>query len=478
MVVLNTRFAVLGAFVYLASLSLAPLSVGAVAIRIPSFKGQDGPSENENQARSATWSPINNALRAVQLGNARRHHHHLLHVPLLDLDILKREGQHHFNARHTGVAISNKHGASYLVLPATHSKRTVGGKGRFIMRRDQGGVPGHVDIMSPDSRNEEGKKIASLVMSNSTDGTYVLNASEDSATPMYLVDTPSTSRAQSDTPDSFDSNVPVMLQVPIGEDSSKLHCATYSTQSSSPGPLTVEECGQQDLGSGKSQTFAYNRKTGVVQPEYDQDRRMDSSDNAQGVLERADGATARNVTLVFVPDAPKVADVEGAAVTATMTTTTTVTVTDAAVNTASLAAADFVATSSFEPSPTDPALTSTADASAPTAASAGVLDVQVVGRPGSSSAMFTPTSDAAAAPTSSINAQDIAAGIAASSSSPPLATGAPSAVAPAASSGSTFAPSVAAAPNSTASGLDTTAATAPTESPFSTEPYKWRFRRE
>ncbi|KAF5379517.1 hypothetical protein D9615_006505 [Tricholomella constricta] len=524
MVALTPRFAVLGAFVSLASFSLAPLSAGAVAIHksskdprdvaeplplsLPADESKSSEStdtsstqqENSNKARFATWPPASGLFRLAQLKAKKRHHHE---GEILDIDIpnvieievgRKRSEQQHFHSRRARIVIPGKHGASYYVSPSRkHKHRKHSGR---VHRRDHGGVEGIVDIMSPDSGVPTGKKIGSLEMVPMSDGTYVLNASENSATHMFLVNAPSSSRAQSETPTDADADVPVMLQVDMYDASSETaapidFCTTYNIKASDAEPLTVQKCvfaqPNEETNGETSQVFAYNGKTGVLRPFWFKPAQDDqTSDSAQRVLERDDAASTRNVTLMFVPTAPQAANVQdttpspnASAVTSTMTTTVTVTGTPSA----SVSAADVMVTSSLEPSPssTDAALTSTANGSAPTAASAGALDVQVVGPPSSSTSVVASSSEAAAAPTTTINAQDVASSIAASSSSAPAS--AMDASLTVTSTASVDAPSSTAS-SSTAAFDDATASTstessaAPTMTPFSTEPYKWVFRRE
>ncbi|KAF8075215.1 hypothetical protein FPV67DRAFT_1777905 [Lyophyllum atratum] len=492
MVALTPRFAVLGAFVYLASFSLVPLSVSAAAIHKPSLKenrdlpiplpfggsessADDNSEGNQNEARSATWSPLS-MLRLAQLKAKKRHHdHHDDHdwnLVDIDLEILKRrQDQHHFHARRARNAIPHKSGASHHVSPSSKREER---------------VLGEVDIMSADSESPSGKKIACLYMVPSTNGSYILNASENNCTQMYLVDGPSTSRADSVMLTNADSDSLVTLQAPM-PDSEEDFCTTYNLEDSSPEPLTMEKCvfpqPNEQTQSGKSQMFAYNKDKGSLRPFYVKDApgHADSDGSAQSVLERDDATTPRNVTLVFVPEAPHAVNVKDttvspdtSAVTSTSTTTTTVTVTGAATASPSVAAVDVTSSAETSPSSSVPALTSTADPSTPTAASAGALDVQVVGPPSSSTDMFTSTSESAAAPTTTINAQDVAASIAASSSAPALATDTTSAVTTIASSSSMAAPSAAAAADSTStsSGADATM------TPFTTAPYQWMFKRE
>lgn len=485
MVALTARFAVLAAFISLASLSVAPLSASAVAI--PSKATRDDaltlpmPSssddnknateqENPNQARFNTWPDVKAFARLVQLKKKRQLHDD------------SRHAQQYFHGRRSRVMVSSQHGASYYVPPASmHGKRA-----------EHKGDLGVIDVTSPDSKTPNGKKLGSLQESQRPDGTYVFNVSEHNATQLYLVNAPTPSRVQSGDPASASL---VMLVVPKAESETGEQtdfCTTYSNDDSAPEPLTLEKCvyaqPNEEANSTTSQVFSYDDKTGIVRP-FSTKPALDASEGAQGVLQRDEPAT--NVTLVFVRAAPQAADVEDiattpAAVTETSTMTTTVTVTGTSTATASAADIDATPSAEFPSSSIVPASTSTMDdVSSPTPVPVGALEVQVVGSSSSLAATesMISSSEAAAptATTTAINAEDVAASIAAPSTAPADVS---STVAPSASvePSTTATPAAAAEEESTTAIVSSTessiATAAPTASGFSTEPYSWVFRRE
>ncbi|KAG5643056.1 hypothetical protein DXG03_001613 [Asterophora parasitica] len=501
MVALTPRFAILAAFISAASLSVNAIVIpresgnSSVALPLPgvSDSTSSGPAGdknstategNSNKARFA-WPPVKEMLRLAQLKNRKRYHHmnDILDIDIpgvLEVELGRREQQHFFAPRR--VVIPHKHGKgkAYQVPHARSRKHRKHGKGgRVHHRRSHAGVEGTIDIMSPDANVEGGKKLASLELIEQA-GQYIFSASEKGATHMYLVNAPSTSRAQSDMPTSAESDIPVILQVVL--DDAEDWCTSYNVKDSQAAPLTLEKCRlpqpNEETETTTSQVFSYNGKTGTVRPFW---YKPTGPESAQGVLGRNDAAPAQNVTLVFVPTAPQVANAQEAlasesvaATTSTMTKTITVTSTPTA--SVAAAAADVTSSSSTSASTTDAPLAS----ATATPAAFGALDVQVVGPPNSST-----ESSSEAAPTTTINAQDIASSIAASSTAPvSSSTAAAAAMDPSESATTTDVPTSTATPSAAA--LDESSETTSTDSttaaaeatPFSTEPYKWVFRRE
>ncbi|KAG9047529.1 hypothetical protein FS837_002053 [Tulasnella sp. UAMH 9824] len=135
-----------------------------------------------------------------------------------------------------------------------------------LQRRDsQPGVEGVINIVSPVASSSSGEKIASLLLSNdpATNNAFVLNASNSSATHVFLVPTNSTAAAASD-----DGSIPVALHVPVySPDKASMvdYCMTYDPNPPAPVPLTAQSCTDQ-VTDHQSQVFSYNPSTGVIVP--------------------------------------------------------------------------------------------------------------------------------------------------------------------------------------------------------------------
>ena len=130
---------------------------------------------------------------------------------------------------------------------------------------DMGGAPGYIDVTSPVFNSTTAQRIASLVLStNGTDAnsTFVLNASNNIRTQVYLV--PVNSTANSTGP------IEVNLKVPIFVASSAAvepYCATFDPSPQAPAPLTVMPCSNNDTVHA-SQKFLYNPDTGIIHPDW------------------------------------------------------------------------------------------------------------------------------------------------------------------------------------------------------------------
>ncbi|KAF8623153.1 hypothetical protein AX17_007541 [Amanita inopinata Kibby_2008] len=129
-----------------------------------------------------------------------------------------------------------------------------------VERRDQKSVPGTIDIMS------NGVRIASLCAAR-VNGTSLLNACTGEATQVYLVDPSSSSSSQ----DEMGSGQDMLTLLKLSNDFSNTggieHCATFNANPTVPEPLTIEPCLSATAGGlQKSQYFAYNSDTGIVQP--------------------------------------------------------------------------------------------------------------------------------------------------------------------------------------------------------------------
>jgi hypothetical protein len=131
-----------------------------------------------------------------------------------------------------------------------------------------GGAPGYIDVTSPVFNSTTAQRIASLVLStsNGTDAnsTFVLNASNNIRTQVYLVPLTSNSTAAANDP------IPVNLKLPIfvaASASVEAYCATFDPDPEAPAPLTVTPC-NNGTASHESQKFLYNPTTGVIHPDW------------------------------------------------------------------------------------------------------------------------------------------------------------------------------------------------------------------
>ena len=94
--------------------------------------------------------------------------------------------------------------------------------------------------------------------------TFILNASENNSTQLYLV-------ALNTTDSGVEGeDIPVALKVPLfNPDTASMegYCATYDPQPPAPAPLSAEPCFyDQPAGPHKSQVFAYTPSTSVIRP--------------------------------------------------------------------------------------------------------------------------------------------------------------------------------------------------------------------
>ena len=101
-------------------------------------------------------------------------------------------------------------------------------------------------------------------MSEFANSTWILNASENNQTQLYMV-------AMNTTDSGVQGeDVPVALKVPVFNPVTALmesYCATYDPSPPAPAPLSVESCFDAKSSSPhKSQVFAYTPSTSVVRP--------------------------------------------------------------------------------------------------------------------------------------------------------------------------------------------------------------------
>ena len=153
---------------------------------------------------------------------------------------------------------------------------------------EMGGAPGYIDVTSAVFNSTTAQRIASLVLSTTngteSDSSFVLNASNNIRTQVYLVPANSTVAAASASPSAAGSKAPIKvnLKLPIfvaQSASVEPYCATFDPEPKTPGPLYVTKCldGEQDPDS--SQVFLYDPATGIIHPEWN------PSPAAQAVLD-------------------------------------------------------------------------------------------------------------------------------------------------------------------------------------------------
>ncbi|VDC00933.1 unnamed protein product [Peniophora sp. CBMAI 1063] len=212
---------------------------------------------------------------------------------------LPRQGYHGKVAR--SVYIEGKAGESYVVKPARRSLSQQHFNGAEWRRQDHSiewkrqevtGVPGTIDIMSPTADPSSPlQRIASLVLAQanstgSTNGTFVLNASPDDQTQMFLVPMANTTMGFLNST----QDIPVMLQVPVFDAASaatQAWCATFDPAPLAPVSMTAEKCldpGENGMnGDHMSQVFAFNSVTGAVRPLWANGTNSDAVDDTDGV---------------------------------------------------------------------------------------------------------------------------------------------------------------------------------------------------
>lgn len=149
---------------------------------------------------------------------------------------------------------------------------------------------------------------------SSSDGSFVLDASNSTKTQFFLVAIPSLPSVVANgtlaeafaalnstpTPPTGD-DIKVTLQVPVfNPDKASMtpFCATYDTKPSAPAPLNMLECFAASIGEdGKSQTFAYNPDTGVVKPMWILADETPSTDNTTSIAESSNSTNSANSTM-------------------------------------------------------------------------------------------------------------------------------------------------------------------------------------
>jgi len=218
------------------------------------------------------------------------------------------ESSHHSDQDRTGkrtrsVLINNVEGEEkYLVPDDNRGQRVTMIEGdnisKVLTKVKRGdpeieGVPGSIEIMvrfqplffphptqrslssrtlqSQSANSDTGQRIASLVlvhpdstMAEFGNSTFILNASENNRTQLYLVALNATD------PGVQGEDIPVALKVPVfNPESASMegYCATYDPQPPAPAPLSAEPCFYDEpTGPHKSQVFAYTPSTSTIRP--------------------------------------------------------------------------------------------------------------------------------------------------------------------------------------------------------------------
>lgn len=149
-------------------------------------------------------------------------------------------------------------------------EESVAGNAKRDVQMD--GAPGYIDVTSPMFNSTTAQRIASLVLStsNGTDSnsTFVLNASNNIRTQVYLVPIAASNETSSSTTDG--SPIAVNLKVPIFVPTSATvepYCATFDPAPSAPAPMSVMPCMLEKVAHS-SQTFLYYADTGVIHPDW------------------------------------------------------------------------------------------------------------------------------------------------------------------------------------------------------------------
>ncbi|KAJ7156880.1 hypothetical protein C8R43DRAFT_997509 [Mycena crocata] len=396
MVAVNPRFTLL-AF-SLASLSLSP-SADAAAIRTRSDPGS--PSKPARHAARAPPMP----MRMVKVGKNTQE---------LPNDVSKRGKLHQSEA----FAKRQQEQARFGI------KHPVARRSPAAPRDVSPGTPGRVDITSPTANNES-TTIGHLLL-NTTSTPYVLDASQNNMTTLYMVPSESDPRQCS-------------LQTPIAtaQNATSPYCATFNPQPPAPEPLTMEPCfNATDPMPHKSQTFSYDHKTGVIQPMWftgeddgmknttsssavsaqdvdsgngdtdNSDDDFDESVDPPPTLNSRDPPPAQDVTLVFVPSAPEKSNINAQevspsseSISSAPTETVTTTVTETA--TPSSAAADVdLASSTTDSSSQSASVTSSDPFASATSLSYSIADVSASTTDSSVSSTPSPTDTSVASSTS------------------------------------------------------------------------------
>ncbi|WWC63786.1 uncharacterized protein I303_106391 [Kwoniella dejecticola CBS 10117] len=279
----------------------------------------------------------------------KRHDHHGHE----DVTIVNNESSHHgHNGHHpegNDVTVVNNHKRHHSDDRDRHDRYDECRHGRCDSRHDgddvtivnnhkrqaadvgMSGAPGYIDVTSPVFNSTTATRIASLVLStsNGTDAnsTFVLNASSNIRTQVYLVPLNQTTSSASITASSSNTTttsapIPVNLKVPIfvaASASVEPYCATFDPSPENPAPLTVTPCTDDTTSSHESQTFLYNPDTGVIHPDWQpstdaQQLLQAVPDSVDDTASASSAPTDGDDTTMSAASADQTADVDTAAI--------------------------------------------------------------------------------------------------------------------------------------------------------------------
>nr|XP_019010026.1 uncharacterized protein I206_05588 [Kwoniella pini CBS 10737]OCF48807.1 hypothetical protein I206_05588 [Kwoniella pini CBS 10737] len=192
---------------------------------------------------------------------------------------------------------------------------------RQVADSGMGGAPGYIDVTSPVFNSTTAARIASLVLStsNGTDAnsTFVLNASSNIRTQVYLVPLNQTASSASvlatgaAASTNTTSTIPVNLKVPIfvaASASVEPYCATFDPSPENPAPLTVTPCTEDDSSTHESQKFLYNPDTGVIHPDWQPS--TEAQQLLQAVPDSIDDTSASNDTSMSTTSVDQSSDMD------------------------------------------------------------------------------------------------------------------------------------------------------------------------
>ncbi|ORY33029.1 hypothetical protein BCR39DRAFT_327793 [Naematelia encephala] len=217
--------------------------------------------DNDSHHRHGSTTVVNNSKR--RHGEDKHEHDEWR-----DVTVVNNNGGRHGHGDTTVVNNKREHGHDrHNDSKKSHSKRDT----------TMDGAPGYIDVTSPVFNSTTAQRIASLVLSttNGTDSnsTFVLNASNNIRTQVYLVpinDSNFTNTTSMPTDSTTTSPIIVNLKLPIfvaATASVEPYCAAFDPSPESPQPLTVEPC-TNGTDSHSSQNFLYDPSTGVISPDW------------------------------------------------------------------------------------------------------------------------------------------------------------------------------------------------------------------
>ncbi|KAG9003902.1 hypothetical protein FRB94_002819 [Tulasnella sp. JGI-2019a] len=171
-----------------------------------------------------------------------------------------------------GTFDSDSDGSNNNMLHLEIGKRNTGSQSS--KRDDAGslsGVEGVINIVSSVIDSAVGETLATLMLANDPqdNSAFVMNASNSTATHVFLVPANTTDASAA----SVDDSIPVELHVPVYSPESAAmlaYCVTYDPNPPAPAPLAAKPCvdreSAQSMDSHTSQIFSYSPTTGNIVP--------------------------------------------------------------------------------------------------------------------------------------------------------------------------------------------------------------------